>query len=234
MSQTKQVLYILPGTMCTDLMFAEQKNYLSQQNIEVINVQFTTETTIDAMVNTAIEAMNHSPGNILGFSMGGIVALALAKKAPQLVKRLALLSSNSHLDLPERKAPRASLIKQAQTDGVFKIMREFFLPNYLFNPHEAHNDLILKMADDLGFDCFKAQLEALSTRDDTLDVLRSLNCPVAIIAGKEDKLCTADHQVVMNDNCSTSDLFLLSNCGHFPSLERAAILSQLLENWIRR
>jgi pimeloyl-ACP methyl ester carboxylesterase len=229
-----ETLYILPGTMCTESMFREQISYLKNQNINVEFVQFRTEKTISEMVETTLKKMNNIPGNVLGFSMGGMVSLALAKKKPKLVLRLALLSSNCHKDLPERQASRNALIAQAKTTTVGKVINESFLPNYLFNQNQEHHELITSMAETLGIDCFEAQLVALSTREDTLAVLKNLTCPILIISGNNDQLCTAEHQLFMHNNCTNSDLVLLADCGHFPSLERSVSVSRNIENWLSR
>jgi pimeloyl-ACP methyl ester carboxylesterase len=227
-------LYFLPGTLCTNDMFSEQISALNKQGINVVKVQFTVESTIDEMVQTTIKVMGNKPGNICGFSMGGIVALALAKKHPKLITRLCLMSSNSFADLPEREAPRKEHIKQAKQLGLRYTIQENYLPNYLFQQNDIHNTLITKMAESLGIDCFEAQLLALSTREDTLSVLQSMTCPVLIIAGENDKLCNKAHQLHMHQHCLTSDLILLNNCGHFPMLERAETVSAALSDWLLR
>jgi pimeloyl-ACP methyl ester carboxylesterase len=178
--------------------------------------------------------MENKPGNILGFSMGGIVALALAKRRPDLVIRLCLMSSNCHEDLPERKAPRAEQLKQAKQLGLQSVFQAFYLPNYLFQHNDKHNTLITHMAETLGLVCLEAQLAALSTRENTLPVLQNIQCPVSIIAGENDKLCTKSHQLYMHEHCQSSDLTLLSNCGHFPMLERSNTVSTLLGDWLLR
>jgi pimeloyl-ACP methyl ester carboxylesterase len=227
-------LYLLPGTLCTLAMFNEQITILKKQGFEVISVQFSLEKTIDEMVQTTIEAMENKPGNICGFSMGGIVALALADKRPDLISKLCLISSNCLADLPQRQAPREQHIKHAKQFGLRSVFQENYLPNYLFQHNDKHNTLITQMAESVGLEGFEAQLQALSTRKDTLSVLKNITCPVSIIAGENDKLCPKSHQLHMHEHCKTSDLTLLSNCGHFPMLERSNTVSTLLGDWLLR
>jgi pimeloyl-ACP methyl ester carboxylesterase len=227
-------LYLLPGTLCTNEMFSEQVSALNKQGVQVIAVPFSLEETIEEMVQTVVKTMKNAPGNIVGFSMGGIVALALAKKHPELVTRLCLMSSNCHADLPERKAPRIQHIKLAKQIGLLSVLQQFYLPNYLFQSNDKHNKLITQMAETLGLACFEAQLGALSTREDTLSVLQNIKCPVSIIAGENDKLCTKAQQIYMHEHCHSSDLTLLAHCGHFPMLERSHTVSTLLADWLLR
>lgn len=234
MAFSDHTLHILPGTMCNHLMFDGLIQNLTAQHIQVNVIEFTTETTIDEMVESTLQAMDGKNANLLGFSMGGIVALALVKKHPELVNKLCLLSSNSHADLPERKAPRMQFITEAKATTLSSVILKHFLPNYFYTNNDKHNTLITQMAEALGTECFESQLNALSTREDTLNVLENIHCPVAIIAGKQDKLCNVKHQQLMHQHCQQSDLFLLANCGHFPTLERSNTTSAIIEDWLLR
>ena len=228
----KLPIYFLPGTLCTEATFSQQINTLNAAGYLVKVAQFTTERSIDEMVDTCLEKMNNSPGVIIGFSMGGIVALALAKKHPSLIKQLCLIGSNCHADLPERQAPRQQHINEAKANSLTDVVSKYYLPNYLFTENQQHQQLILSMAEKLGIDCFESQLAALSTREDTLAVLAGLTCPVLLLAGSNDKLCNAEHQLKMHQHCPNSDLVLLNRSGHFPMLERATATSTLLLSWL--
>ncbi|MGB0938683.1 MAG: alpha/beta fold hydrolase [Colwellia sp.] len=233
-ARTQLPLYFLPGTLCNADMFKAQISALKDQNVNVITIDFSTQRSIDEMVETTLKVMNNRPGNLCGFSMGGLVALALAKKHPKLVARLCLMSSNCHADIPEKKALREEHVKQAKELSLQAILQKFYLPNYLYQDNDKHFQTISTMAETLGIECFEAQLAALSTREDTLSVLQNITCPVTIIAGENDKLCTKAHQLHMHEHCNNSDLFLLNQCGHFPMLERESTVLTLLEDWLTR
>ena len=228
----KLPIYFLPGTLCTEAVFSHQINVLTSAGYLVNVVQFTTERSINEMVNTCLEKINGSPGVVIGFSMGGIVALALAKKHPALIEQLCLIGSNCHADLPERQIPRQQHISEAKTTSLTDVLSKYYLPNYLFSNNQQHQQLILNMAETLSIECFESQLAALSTREDTLAVLEALTCPVLLLAGSDDKLCNAEHQLKMHQHCPSSDLVLLNCSGHFPMLERAKTTSTLLLSWL--
>ena len=77
-------ILILPGTLCTGAMFTHQLNHLTALCDNIRVVQFTTEKTLAEMAEKVIVAANNKPCAVIGFSMGGIVALALAKTRPDL------------------------------------------------------------------------------------------------------------------------------------------------------
>lgn len=228
---TQLPILILPGTLCTGAMFIEQISQLQQYCNNIAVVQFTTENSLSEMANKVITAAEGNPCAIIGFSMGGIVALEVAKTHPQLIAKLALVNSNCHADLPERKAARSAQIQQAISGQLVELIINTFLPNYFYEHKNTHEQLILDMATTLGADCFTAQAMALEDRPDSMSVLQSLKSDILIIGGKQDKICPAEHQQMMHDNLPRSRLALLDQCGHFSPLEQTESVSNLLTQW---
>jgi pimeloyl-ACP methyl ester carboxylesterase len=231
LNMTQLPILFLPGTLCTGAMFSQQIQHLQQYCNDISVVQFTTEHSLSEMANKVITATNGNPCAIVGFSMGGIVALEVAKTHPQLIAKLALVNSNCHADLPERKAARSAQIQQAKSGQLVDLITDTFLPNYLFEHKKTHEQLILDMATTLGADCFVAQVRAIEDRPDALSVLKSLTSDIVIIAGRQDKICPAEHQQMMHDNLPKGHLALLDECCHFSPLEQAEHVSNLLTQW---
>lgn len=224
-------ILILPGTLCTGAMFTHQINQLKKHCNQVSVVQFTQEATLAEMATLVIKATNDQPCAIIGFSMGGIVAEEVAKTHPHLIAKLALVNSNCHADLPERKAGRTAQIKQATDGQLAELIENTFMPNYLFKQNKNHQKLILDMALSLGEKCFAAQAMAIEDRPDTLNVLQQLNADILIISGKQDKICAVEHQHYMHESLPNSKLLLLDECAHFSPLEQAEKVSHALTLW---
>ncbi|MBD0411201.1 MULTISPECIES: alpha/beta fold hydrolase [Pseudoalteromonas] len=227
----KNPVYILPGTMCNHRMFEAQIIVLQNAGYTPHVIPFTEQTTIAQMAElTKTIALESAP--FIGFSMGGIVALALLKSNPELIKSLCLISSNSLADKPERPLIRQKQIKQAQATSTTDVLKHDFMPHYFHQPNLEHNKLVLKMANELGFNAFSAQLNALSTREDTLNVIEKTNKKLLFVGGEHDVLCPSTIQKTMHNACPNSDLILLGNCGHFVPLERSNTLNALLVDWL--
>jgi pimeloyl-ACP methyl ester carboxylesterase len=121
----------------------------------------------------AIDQTRHRDGAaILGFSMGGMVAMEIARKTPQLVKKLALLNTNFHADLNDRKAAREKNLELAKLTGMENVIRHSYLESYLHKPTKGAEDLIVKMACELGMlqDC--GHFSILEQPDMVNDALR--------------------------------------------------------------
>ena len=227
-------ILFLPGTLCTGAMFEQQIKHLSQYCEQVSVVSFTTENTLAAMAETVIAATEGKPCALVGFSMGGIVALEVAKTRPELIAKLALVNSNCHADLPERKKARKAQIAQAQSGQLVELLTSTFLPNYLFKANADHEALILDMATSLGADVFQAQVTAIEDRPDLLKHLKQLSADIVIIAGAQDKICPSEHQQMMHNEVAGSELILLEQCAHFSPLEQAEQVSKALAKWYQK
>ena len=224
-------ILFLPGTLCTGKMFSEQIQQLSSYSDDITVVQFTRENTLSAMADKVIAATKNQPCAMVGFSMGGIVALEVATKRPELIAKLAMVNSNCHADLAERKAARPAQIAKARSGQLIELLDETFMPNYLYQANENHQQLIRNMASELGAECFAAQVMAIEDRPDRLAVLQQLTADILIIGGADDNVCPAQHQQMMHDNVENSSLALLAQCAHFAPLEQAEQVSKLLINW---
>jgi pimeloyl-ACP methyl ester carboxylesterase len=223
---------LLPGTLCTGAIFEHQINALRPLSRHVEVVTFRHERSIEAMADTVAHRIPPgTPAALAGFSMGGMVALALARQAPEKIAKLALINSNHHGDHPERRARRLAQLA-ATTDGELPgLIERDYLPRYLQRQAPEHRALILQMACELGLDCFRAQAAALAGRQNATETLRALDCPTLIIGSTEDPLCPPAVQMDMHQMVEHSDLLMLDNCGHFSMLECPTEVSHALCNW---
>lgn len=222
----------LPGTLCTGALFEHQISVLKPLATRIEVVQFTLESSVDEMARLALR---HIPPNdaaaIIGFSMGGMVAMAMAKRNPGLISKLALLNTNAHAELPERHAARIQHLESARNHGIESLFKQNYLPRYLHRHEPAHQRLIIEMASELGTNCFEAQINALATRPDSAKTLEAINCPTLILGSSQDELCPPSAHKAMNQLIKGSDLMILEECGHFSTLEQADAVNNALLDW---
>jgi pimeloyl-ACP methyl ester carboxylesterase len=226
-------LLLLPGTLCTGAVFKELLQPLSEHASSVTVAEFRQERSIDEMARQAARLVPaNQKTSIIGFSMGGMVAIALARRYPDIVDRLALINSNSHADLPDRHEARLKTLAEARRHGLRQVVRDAMLPTYLYRQEAKHRSLILDMAEAQGIDAFAAQIEALANRPDASTALQRIEQPVLIIGSKNDPLCPPSRQQDMLRQAQKGTLVMLEDCGHFSLLERPAAVSQALIDWL--
>jgi pimeloyl-ACP methyl ester carboxylesterase len=224
----------LPGTLCDGAIFIRQISAFEATTTAVKVIPFKHERSIPDMAETVVRQI--PPGDkacIAGFSMGGMVALALTGRYPERVAGLALINSNCHADFRGSHSARLRHLELARKDGIKEMMARHYIPKYLQHHDPAHRQIILEMAQRLGTDCFEAQVEALATRPDASGVLRDIHCPTLILGSDEDVLCPPPDQLEMHRLATGSDLLMLGECGHFSMLERPEAVSGALLNWHR-
>ena len=143
---------------------------------------------------------------LVGSSMGGYAALAMARRAPERVRAIVLAASKPAPDRPQRQRFRDRLIENLRENGP---------------PPNAPAGVTI---DDLA----TAQA-AMRDRDDTTDAVRAFAGPFVVCAGTQDELMRpeeADELAAMAPN-GRSALFAT---GHFINLEDPEGFGKLLES----
>ena len=222
-------LLYLPGMMCDARLWIHQ--------IEAIGVPawHADTATADNFADMASAALNAAPAKfaIVGLSMGGSLAFEIWRQAPERVTHMALLDTNPHAEIAERKSLRMQQVEHALSGGLRELAIETLKPLYLAEAHRDRDDLlelILDMALRLGPEVFRRQSLALRDRLDSVPTLATIDCPVSIICGDEDTLCPVAFHETMAAAIPNSRLRVIENCGHLPVLEQPDAVNEELEH----
>ncbi len=173
---------------------------------------------------------------LAGLSLGGIVAMALVRTAPERVSRLALLSTNPYGPTETQRTGWLNL-RQALAGGrSAREVQRSLLP-VLLSPAtlETAPDLVeltLAMADDLGEAGYDAQLRLQATRVDERPGLRWIGCPTMIISARGDQLCSVERHQEIADLVAGSELVVIENAAHLSTVEQPAVVSAHLQRWL--
>jgi len=154
----------------------------------------------------------YGPVVAVGASMGGYCALALARRAPERVLGLALVSSRADADSWDRRKEREMQIADLRDGRV---------------PEDAEPDVLLEHL-------AKAQ-EAIRDRLDLTGVVASFGGPVLVCVGDQDELVSVDESRELASKALEGRLEVFEGAGHFPSLEQPVrfneVLLEFLERW---
>ena len=121
---------------------------------------------------------------VVGASMGGYCALALAATAPERVRALMLVGSRPDADSPERRAGRADtieLVRREGPDGLWQFMQ----PKLFADPNNADASLMHRVPDDLV-----GALEAIRDREDSTQLARDFPGPLTFVVGEYESFVT--------------------------------------------
>lgn len=226
-------LILLPGMMCDLRLFTPQINTLSDER-EVSVLDITGSDTVEALAETVL-AEAPPTFALAGLSMGGIVAMEVARQAPDRVKGLALMDTNALAEADHIKAMREPQMDKARAGHLAHVMRDEMKPHYIADgpQHGDILDLCMEMALDLGPDVFIRQSKALQTRPDQSDTLRRYAAPALVLCGALDALCPPKRHTLMHDLLPNSTLTMIADAGHLPTLEKPGETTAALRGWLK-
>lgn len=153
---------------------------------------------------------------IAGHSMGGYVTLAFAKRYPERVGGLGLISSQVLADSPERKEGRyksASDVQEKGIQGVVEAMTPKMTPNT--DLHGLVREIMQRQAPN----AFIGALKAMAERGDASDLITGLQVPVVLIHGDADELIPIDRAREVKKLLPHANLVEIQGIGHLPMLE---------------
>lgn len=194
----------------------------------VVDGAYSMDDMADDLIGL-LDALKIEKAAVAGHSMGGYVALALARKAPGRISGLGLVSTQALPDAPERKAGRYATAEQVGAQGSV-VVADGMAPKLSANPQHvtALRELILRQpaAGVMG------ALAAMAERVDSTDLLAAFKFPVAIVHGLADGLIPADRSREMKAFIPQASLTEIPDVGHMPMLdapvETAGALKKLL------
>lgn len=229
-------LLLLPGTLCDGAVFEPALDLVPDAPPERRRVvSLVGEATVEA---AAARILADAPEQfvMLGFSLGGIVALAIAVAAPERVLGLGLIDSNAR---NVREADRPGRRTEA-LQGVGDIVRhvgQTLWPRYV--AAVAHGDETLRravtdMALRVGSPALMDQVDMALSRPDSLSRLGGLTMPTLVMAGAQDALCPPEMQREMAAALPSATLDLIPDAGHFAVLEKPFAAAQSIAAWLDR
>jgi len=225
---------MVPGMMCDERIFSPQIEALSQ-NLEVTIADISNFSSVRELASDVLKKAPKS-FSLLGHSMGGIVAMEIYSLEPNRIEKLILMDTNPKAELDEVKLKREPQIREVNKGKLLEVMRDEMKPNYLAESENKRSvlNICMDMALSLGPDVFINQSRALQKRADQLNTIQSINIPVLIMCGSEDKLCTVERHEMMHNMISDSDLKIINNAGHMPTLEQPRETTEVLKEWLMK
>lgn len=225
---------LVPGLNCSARLYAEQVPALWRFG----PVQVADHTRDDSMDAIAARILTHAPPRfaLAGLSMGGYIALTIAREAPARVSKLALLDTSARPETPEQSERRKPQIALAQ-DGRFAEVPALQFPVFVHR-NRQHDEALKRrvrvMAEETGAEAFLRQQKAIMTRPDMRPLLASIACPTLVLVGDGDELTPPQLSEEIAADIAGSRLVVVADCGHLSTMERPDAANGALVEWMAR
>lgn len=230
-------LLLLPGLMCDAAVWDAQCTALARQ-VRCRVAQFGAIDSIAGMAQHVLATAPPGRFALAGHSMGGRVALEVARLAPARVDRLALLDTGFQ-PLPPgaagaaERAARLRLLEVARCEGMGAMAAQW--AGGMVHPDRLDSplfDAVCAMVARSTPAIFAAQIAALLGRPDATPVLAALDCPVLLACGRQDTWSPLARHTEMQAAIAGSKLVVIEDAGHMTTMEQPAQVSKALATWL--
>ncbi len=228
----KTPLVLLPGLLCDAALWHDQIEALS----DIAEITVADLTRDDQLGPMAQRVLSEAPDSfaLAGLSMGGYVALEIARQAPDRIGRLALLNTSARADSHQQTAHRQALIDLTRR-GEFRGVTPRLLPQ-LVHPDRMNDsqltETVFGMADRVGREAFQRQQRVIMNRPDSRRDLGLIHCPTLVLCGRQDLRTPLAVSEEMAEKILRATLVVIEDCGHLAPLERPKEVSTALREWL--
>lgn len=228
-------LIFLPGLACDRAMWEAQLPAMPSHLAARVSDVHARFDALPAMADALLD--DHGEDLILcGASMGGMLAMEVARQAPQRVRGLALLGTSAR---PEDEATRALreaaivLFEQGRMDEVLQANLPLAFDATRAADTALHQTYLATIRR-AGSAQLIAQNRAVIGRPDALAHIGRLRCPVLVLCGEGDALTPPDRSREIAAAIPGAELVLLPQCGHMLTLEQPEAVNVHLLRWLAR
>jgi pimeloyl-ACP methyl ester carboxylesterase len=170
---------------------------------------------------------------VVGASMGGYVALAIAARHATALAGLMLADTKATSDSDEAKAGRAANVERARTKGVEAVFEAMRPKITGARTSAATIDALRSMARDQPVEVVVAALEAMRDRPDRSAELASIRVPTRIVVGSDDVVTPPADGKAMADRIAGARLVEIAGAGHFANLDDPQSFDDVLLDLVR-
>jgi pimeloyl-ACP methyl ester carboxylesterase len=200
-----------------DRMWEPQTDALADEDVYVPYLYGLGGNSIDGWAEHVLE---RTEGELLvvGASLGGYVALAMARVSPDRVRALLLAGARATADPPDRKALREEMLRVVRTDGIDGWNREFSPAG----PEDRTTDELIQ------------GIQALRDRHDATEVVTSFAGPLLVVVGDQDEILPVDEARQIAESAPDGRVEVVEGAGHLVSVDEPDRFNEILRQFLQR
>ena len=208
-------LVLIHAMPLDERMWAPQLQALEGEEVETPNLYDLGGASIDDWAAKLLERYDGELA-VVGASIGGYVALAMADAAPERIRGVMLVGSRAANDPPERTVARNEAIRTLEEEGL-----EAWAPNAPAPPPpERTVDEVVRA------------VTALRDRRDLSQVAASFEGPLWVVSGDSDPFLTVEEAGSIAGSARDGRLEVFEDTGHFPNRDGADRFNRVLREFL--
>jgi pimeloyl-ACP methyl ester carboxylesterase len=228
------MLVMLPGLICDASIYAPQTAaFPDSRAVDGYGLRDSLPDMAQSVLDEADEC-GVGRFDLFGHSMGGRIALEVFRKAPERVRRLALVSTGVH-SLREGERESRAALKAIGHDEGYEALVDAWLPPMIAEANRSDPDVAGPLRDmclRAGQQVFDAQIEALLARPEQESLLGRIDCPVLVMTGSEDSWSTPAQHEEIAAAIPDSELVIVEGAGHMIQLETPQAVNDAIASWL--
>lgn len=171
-----------------------------------------------------------------GLSMGGYVAMALARRHPQRLTALVLADTKASADSDAAREKRERIALAVLDSGDATVLLDEVLPTLLGDTTERERPEVVERVRQLVSAAPPVAVawaqRAMGARLDSLEALRAVGVPTLVIVGEEDRLSPPEEAQHIADAVTGSELVRIPAAGHLSAVEAPAEFTAAVRNFL--
>jgi pimeloyl-ACP methyl ester carboxylesterase len=195
------------------------------------------EPTLDGFATAVLEALDSRHIDrvaVVGLSMGGYLAFALWRMAPERIRALVLCNTRAGIDAAGPREDRLVMAERLEREQSVESIVEPMVAR-LLSPHAQAEAHIVDPVRGRIRRCTPAGIafaqRAMAARPDSTSLLATVSVPTLVIAGTQDAIIPTSEVLAIADGITGARSVEL-DCGHLSNLELPRAVSDQLASFL--
>lgn len=198
------------------------------------DIRYSTKTWFDHVLGF-LDAMKIERTSVVGNSLGGFLALAMAIKHPERLNRMVLLGTPS----PGMK-PTEGLAAMRTYEPSYEAMEDLLIKYFAVDPSIITPELVqLRHEASVAqgaFETYRKMEINPKTGASELGIevgdYARIPTPTLVVHGREDRVIPVEAGIELMTTLPNADLHVFSRCGHWTQVERASEFSAVVDQFL--
>jgi pimeloyl-ACP methyl ester carboxylesterase len=191
-------------------------------------------STFTVPIEKLLEHLGLNRINLVGISMGGVLALQITLNHPQWISRLVLVNTFAHLNVTSPRLIPYYLVRYilVHTLGLPTQAKAVARRLFPYPEQEVLRQGLIEQISQADPRAYRAAMRALA-RFDVRNRLREICCPTLVISGDRDTTVPIETQRYLVQNIANARHSVILDAGHGVTVEKPCHFNAVLVEFLR-